>query len=264
MLYSIRMRAAQGGAHEQGGRHISGAERLVSYDDLTATASAMLSRAFGHSRGHADFININIEAVQHQEIVQVPLLPMRTAPASTVTAGHIAALDALTVAGVSRRAAKKGMDSLLDLPDSMRGAMLVCAATGRRLDSTGQRGIRVSRMDIESDSKFTGWLAKQGLTNIHVREALVLAAKVAYAPGIVAELCWSDDPDYTTGYVASSAEYIRFPHLKPFGSPIGGRIFFIDPNSNIEELLFYLEHRPVIVKIPREEGEHIEVSGELS
>ncbi len=27
-LYSIRMRAAQGGAHEDGGRHISGAEDI--------------------------------------------------------------------------------------------------------------------------------------------------------------------------------------------------------------------------------------------
>ena len=28
-LYSIRMRSAEGGAHEHGGRHISGAERIV-------------------------------------------------------------------------------------------------------------------------------------------------------------------------------------------------------------------------------------------
>ena len=29
MLYSIRMRASQGGPHEEGGRHISGAERIL-------------------------------------------------------------------------------------------------------------------------------------------------------------------------------------------------------------------------------------------
>ena len=34
MVYSIRMRSAQGGPHEQGGSHISGAERLVSESDL--------------------------------------------------------------------------------------------------------------------------------------------------------------------------------------------------------------------------------------
>lgn len=29
MLYSVRMRAAEGGSHEQGGKHISGAEKLI-------------------------------------------------------------------------------------------------------------------------------------------------------------------------------------------------------------------------------------------
>ena len=35
MVYSIRMRAAKGGPHEQGGSHISGAERLVSLESLS-------------------------------------------------------------------------------------------------------------------------------------------------------------------------------------------------------------------------------------
>ena len=35
-----------------------------------------------------------------------------------------------------------------------------------------------------------------------MREALVLASKVQSAEGIVGELCWSDDPDDTIGYVA--------------------------------------------------------------
>ena len=38
MLYSIRMRSAQGGAHENGGHHISGAERLISKQDLSKIA----------------------------------------------------------------------------------------------------------------------------------------------------------------------------------------------------------------------------------
>ena len=33
-LYSIRMRGAEGGPHEEGGRHISGAERIVEESDL--------------------------------------------------------------------------------------------------------------------------------------------------------------------------------------------------------------------------------------
>lgn len=33
-LYSVRMRAAQGGPHENGGHHISGAERIVTLNQV--------------------------------------------------------------------------------------------------------------------------------------------------------------------------------------------------------------------------------------
>ncbi|MDD4600219.1 6-carboxyhexanoate--CoA ligase [bioreactor metagenome] len=250
MLYSVRMRAAADATHENGGRHISGAERLVSFDEITPTAAAMLARAFTHSRGQADFININIEAIHQQAIIKVPLLPVITENKPTVSTGRAAALTALRKAGITPRAAKRGMAELLALPDSMRGAILLCAETGVRLDSNAQRGIRVSRMDIADETGFIHWLTKQGFTNIHVREALVLAAKVASCPGILAELCWSDDPEYTAGYVASKTVYIRFPHLKSVGDPIGGRILFVEPNSDIEKLISYLESKPVLVTVP--------------
>ena len=47
-----------------------------------------------------------------------------------------------------------------------------------------------------------------------MREALVLASKVQSAEGIVGELCWSDDPDYTVGYVACNGIYHRIPNMK--------------------------------------------------
>lgn len=247
MLYSIKMRAAENGSHENGGRHISGAERLVSFPYLTAAAAAMVSRAFNHSRGQAEFVNIKIEAIPHQQIVEVPLLPISTAQTECVQEGRNIAVNALVEAGVSRLAAQQGMATLAARPDSMRGATLMCAATGKRLDNTAERGIRVSRMDIADESAFTAWLENSRLSNIHVREALVLASKVASAPGVTAELCWSDDPDYTTGYVGSKARYMRIPHLKPFGSPVGGRVFFIIPGTQINDLIAYLEEQPVLV-----------------
>lgn len=255
MLYSVRMRAAQGGAHETGGRHISGAERLVRYDKVNEIANAMMLRAFTHSRGKADFINIKVEAIHENDVVQIPLLPVRTASVPNVALGRSAAKNSLIQTGVSPTAAEKGMAELLALKDSMRGAMLVCAKTGQRLDRRENRGIRVSRMDVSDDDGFTWWLKENDLSNVHVREALVLAAKVAFAPGMVAELCWSDDPDYTTGYVASKKEYIRFPHLKPYGSPVGGRVFFIEPDIDINGLLYYLEHQPALVTAPLKDGE---------
>ena len=41
-LYSIRMRGAEGGPHEEGGRHISGAERIVEESDLESVLSKKL------------------------------------------------------------------------------------------------------------------------------------------------------------------------------------------------------------------------------
>ena len=57
-LYSIRMRGAEGGPHEEGGRHISGAERIVEESDLVSVASSLIHRALHHSKGKSDFINI--------------------------------------------------------------------------------------------------------------------------------------------------------------------------------------------------------------
>ena len=45
MLYSVKMRSAQGGPHEQGGRHISGAERILSEEKIEQAIVAMLHRA---------------------------------------------------------------------------------------------------------------------------------------------------------------------------------------------------------------------------
>ena len=39
--------------------------------------------------------------------------------------------------------------------------------------------------------------------------SIVLATKVSAHPATVAELCWSDDPEYITGYVASRKQAIN-------------------------------------------------------
>lgn len=254
MLYNVRMRAAQEAAHEIGGRHISGAERLVSKGQVNGVMQNMVERAFSHSRGQADFIHVTVEAVAEQRIRMVALLPITTVEVADVRAGQAAARAALVAAGVRLQAAEAGMNSLLALKNSMRGAMLICGVSGKRLDDAAGRGVRVSRMDIDHDIHFTDWLAKQGFLSQHIREAVVLASKVASAPGIVAELCWSDDPEYTAGYVASSSGYIRFPRLKPYGSLQGGRVFFVKPGSNIAEVISYLETQPVLVACPEEVG----------
>ncbi|MEG6584501.1 6-carboxyhexanoate--CoA ligase [Dendrosporobacter sp. 1207_IL3150] len=254
MLYSVRMRAAQGAAHEAGGRHISGAERLVPKELVAETTQAMLDRAFEHSRGQADFINITVESVAAESVRLLQLLPITTIDTDDVPSGRAEAKLVLANSGVSEKAIEAGFEKLLALEDSMRGAMLICAETGIRLDLRENRGVRVSRMDIGDDAAFSKWLASQGFGNLHIREAIVLATKVANAPGMVAEICWSDDPEYTAGYAASLGGYMRFPKLKAYGSPLGGRVFFIKPGTNIEALIEYLENQPVLVINGEEAG----------
>lgn len=248
-MYSVRMRAAQGGRHEEGGRHISGAERIVPYEEIEAMAAGMLQRAFSHTRGSADFISITVEKVECCTLHKVPLLPISAAETLTVEEGHAAAMQALMAAGVTVAGAARGISTLLSLTDSMRGAILLCAVTGERLDATGMRGIRVSRMDIENEEEFIKQLMAQKIHNTHVREALVLASKVAAGPGMAAELCWSDDPEYTTGYVASPQGYVRIPHCKSLGNSVGGRVFFIKPQTDLSLLENYLQYQPVLVTI---------------
>ena len=248
------MRAAEGGKHEEGGRHISGAERVVPREKVEEIVSIMIERAFSHTRGQADFINIIVEKVDVSTIQQVPLLPIYSAEALSVKEGHRAAEQTLVEAGVTSGGAKQGILNLLSLTDSIRGAMLLSAVTGQRLDNADDRGIRVSRMDIENEESFISHLMEQGIHNLHVREALVLASKVAAGPGIVAELCWSDDPEYTTGYVASAVGYTRIPHCKPLGSPIGGRIFFVNPAADVLLLEKYLQQQPVLVRLSKGMG----------
>jgi 6-carboxyhexanoate--CoA ligase len=241
------MRAAEGGAHECGGQHISGAERLLREECLEDIAKKMIQRALTHSRGKADFINLTIETVAEEAIKQIPLLPIATHPVDSVQSGRDVAKKLLLASGITQTAVAQAFYELDHLQTSMRGAMLLDMVTGNRLDDLAERGVRVSRMDIADEKSFCAWLTSQGLENMHVREALVLAAKVAAAPQIIAELCWSDDPDYVTGYVTASKRYHRITQLKEMGDWQGGRVFFVKLNSDIAKLMQYLQYQPVLV-----------------
>lgn len=247
-LYSIRMRSSRNE------HHISGAERLAPAGCLDTLAAAMVRRALEHDKGQADEIFLTMEQVDPAQILNLSLPDIRTVRATSVDEGRAAALSMLVTAGVDREAALLAMDAMARgaAPDgdSMRGAMLIDAASGCRLEHNRFRGVRVSRMDLapSAASRLTALLEPAGLDNVHVREALVLATKVMHAPGVVAELCWSDDPGYTAGYVASPAfGYVRFPLLKPAGEIRGGRSFFVVPGADLSCLVQYLEKQVVVI-----------------
>ena len=238
-LYSVRMRAAQGGPHEKGGHHISGAERIVKLEEVGAIAQLLADRALHHSKGTADFINITIDLIPPEKIRYIDCLKVEEHKTSSISESHQLATELLQGPNISETAVLKAISLLKSLDKSMRGAMLVDTITGDRLD-IGDRGVRVSHMD-SFDSESLG-------ENEHMREALVLASKVQSAEGIVGELCWSDDPDYTVGYVACNGIYHRIPKMKELGSHIGGRVFFVRSEIDRESVIEYLEKAPVLVQ----------------
>ncbi|MEW9668389.1 6-carboxyhexanoate--CoA ligase [Ammoniphilus sp. 3BR4] len=243
-LYSIRMRAAEGGPHEGGGRHISGGERLARESEVQILTAELLAKSMGHSRGSADFIQVVVEKLETVGVF-VPPLPVSTEEGDHVDTCRARALDLLVDTGVSRKAAEIGMQWLRQSTD-LRGAILLHADSGKRLDDRDQKGVRVSRMDWDAFS-YIKWLKLHSeLGSSRIREALALATKVASSPFTVAELCWSDDPDYVTGYVASQKlGYRRIPHFKTFGDSSGGRVFFVQDGIDIDSYIHYLEKKPI-------------------
>ena len=132
----------------------------------------------------------------------------------------------------------------------MRGAALISSGKGARLEPDRQRGVRVSRLGITglASKLLSTRLSRDKINTDTVKEALVIASKVVSHKDVIAELCISDDPDYTTGYVASKKfGYVRVPHIKRQGSKSGGRAFFVRDGSDIPLLIHYLETMPVLI-----------------
>ncbi len=248
---SVRMRASRYGAH------VSGGERLVPRRYGASVVLELLTRAHHASERAPDAVTVTVDEIESDMIRRVPALPVRTAHVGDASEGRAAARKTLREWGVGNAA----IDTALALltrganPDggNMRGACLLDAG-GRRVERDPRRGVRVSCVDMEPvdrawfDGHFRGRFPEG-----RFRDALILASKSASVAGIVAEICWSDDPGYVAGYVASAqGGYVRFPHLKERGAPIGGRVYFVDSDRfDNERDTAYMESTPVLVTIPR-------------
>ena len=81
----------------------------------------------------------------------------------------------------------------------MRGAALVDIHTLKRLEPNKERGVRVTCIDYNDHD---------ASTKNHFKEAVSLSSKVASAPGIVGELCITDDGDYPDGLVVTPKKVI--------------------------------------------------------
>ncbi|MCQ2103499.1 MAG: 6-carboxyhexanoate--CoA ligase [Fibrobacter sp.] len=282
--YSLKMRASEevedetaevlaDGSRPTREQHISGAERIVTRDAVEEVCQAMVRRAMNHPKGDPDKINIKIEKVPEEEIQILDALPVTRIDVNTWQEGLDKAFQLVeeSVADIAQSSTplchpREGEDlaalanfreklpELLRATFPMRGAMLYDIRTGNRLEPNLERGVRATYMDaLKSnavDARETG--AAPSANKNHFNEAIVLATKVANAPGIVAELCISDDPDYVTGYVGSlELGYVRIMKLKEMGDPNGGRIFLFDSNkATAEECIDFLQKKKVLVRCP--------------
>ncbi len=240
-FFSIKMRSSLEDDH------ISGHERIVKKADIEDVLLQLYKRG---SRREFDLLNIKIEKIREPiKIVQksLKLVDLRF---DSFSQANIFAVDLLNEkTGISKNILKKFIDQIhTGACDgrNMRGAMIV-DISGRRLEKDRSRGVRTSMVDFIDREKIKEKLEKKGFTE-RTLDALALSTKNLHHKQILAEYCISDETDYVTGYVAVDGTYYRLTPLKSSGSKYGGRIYFVKSEVNIEDLYYYLQKKPVLIK----------------
>jgi 6-carboxyhexanoate--CoA ligase len=264
-MLSIRMRASKGKrsrssafapqrscrAGESPGTaeiHISGAEGIYDDSQTMRVLRKYIERALTHTRGEPDRITITIEKVKGRAKM-IPSLPVSTLRCTSRSEAERHIRRLLGAAGVSDAAVKEALYAVRK-DEVMRGASIVLAGSGRRVEPDKDRGVRASRLGITASAarKLSRQLAGEGIDTTTVKEAIILASKVASCVQVVAELCVSDDPNYTTGYVSSgTCGYVRIPGIKRKGSRKGGRVFFVAEDADITFVKEFIERKAVVI-----------------
>lgn len=239
-LYCLKMRASENVDGKD--VHISGAEKIIKEQQLNTYTNALIERGLHHAKGNADFINLKVEKIEADEVTYLEALPVTTVEVDTWQEGQQEILKYLEEIGV--KDPFRVMDFLKETY-AMRGAMLLDVRRFIRLEPDKERGIRATYMDQErtDENVFLG-------DKDHYAEAIVLATKVVNCPGIIGEICISDDPDYVTGYVSSKTiGYRRITKMKELGSENGGRIFLYDGEPDkVDEAIDFLQKKKIIVR----------------
>lgn len=252
MLFSVKMRASKKVPGQSHPKHISGAERIVRMEKVPGTCDELLKRAMGHEKGIPDQINLKVEMLGEADILFTPSLPVLTTLVKDFDQGEALARCILGQAGISQKAVDKGWNFLMKgdgKGNGLRGALVLDGESAEVQNPDGL-GIRATRMDYseQADAQICSILEERSLAHTRLKEALVLATKVAAAPYAWCELCFSDNPDYHTGYVAvSGVAYFRLPFLKPRDA-VGGRVFFVS-GRDFDWKIYedFLRNRPVVV-----------------
>ncbi|MCA1596769.1 MAG: hypothetical protein LC772_10160, partial [Chloroflexi bacterium] len=185
-LLSVRMRASRQG------KHLGGAERLVPPGQWLSAITGLQDRALDY--GQADQVHIGSDLLPTATVARVSALPVQTSACADVESARQDALWTLEEAGVTGSVARSALGAIDSGPGPgntvMRGAMLIDAATGQRLEPDSERGIRVSRVDYTPRclDLIRAALESAGLSSPRTVEALAVATKVIWS-GVACELC---------------------------------------------------------------------------
>ncbi|MEZ0361983.1 MAG: 6-carboxyhexanoate--CoA ligase [Hydrogenobacter sp.] len=241
-MRSVRMRA------ELDGRHVSGAERIIPHYELEKVVVELLKRPKRY-----DKIVITVERVESLEVIPKSL-PIKSYDFANVSQAHEFVIKKLKDAGISEEITKKALKLLSEGPNpkggNMRGAVLMDVKTGERLEPDQERGIRTTRIDWRNRNAVKEALKERGIKKVYLErlvDALAIATKNIHC-GIIAEICWSDDPEYITGYIASKElGYVRIKPMKEENVPIGGRVYFVN-RTDLQKLIECLERKVMLIE----------------
>lgn len=244
--FSIRMRI------HKDGRHISGAEDLVSSENFERTIARLASRLPLYLNETPSLQQIlTIDPIPPSNIHQGALLPIRVLESSNIKESQEAVrmiLENLLPPSLASRVLTIFEEEILGHPPR-NGALLV-NEEGRILNESATEGVRTTHFGcLPILRKTLEEAAARSLVQPSYRfvDALILSSKVLMAEEILLELCASDDPNYQTGYIASrTTGYIRIPFIKPEGLPRGGRLYILRSEHVLKDLLAFLRETPVL------------------
>ena len=241
-FFSVRMRASLEG------KHISGQERIVTKSRLEETILELHKRP----SDKWDFQSIKIELLNEKPKILEKSLQVKSYKFSCVPLAHSFIAGLLeSEHGINNSLTRKLISKLLSGVNkgwNLVGAWIIEPTTGEVLNPQPLKGIRTILFDWVDREKVKKLLLEKGYT-LRTLDALALATKNVYC-GVEAEICISDDPNYTTGYIAAKKlGYIRITPIKEKGNPFGGRVYFVR-RENLEKTLECLRKKPLLIREP--------------
>jgi 6-carboxyhexanoate--CoA ligase len=252
-FFSIRMRAFSGE------KHLSGGEDLVERSALRDRLLALTEQGLTSSRnqeGVLPSLNIRVEPVKNSSVLRKTLLPVHCLESSShqetlsFLSGVLEAIGSRE--SIDTSSLGRWLNDVLNGTESgLSGASLFFPDGERWIPEN--RGVRVTQFGMVPAIRQTlleeakNHPAGSGRRFV---DALQIASKVAGLPDFLLELCASDNPEYTTGYIAlRNFGYLRLPLLKRAGNSSGGRVILLSRKLDERErahAVSYLSRTPVL------------------